>query len=205
MNYPFKIELLLSLYSSFILATSYLTFLNSALIRYRRKPAHLKSYHSDISIFDFRPSLCIVTVRTEAFTVPPRLNACCITFHLFLTPSQREFTIAVSGCESSCFTTHSLFIRPRHQMKLPRGAWWNTHPRDVYPQASHKLADFPGHRNTLCHYMPTHAVKIRWWQPHHSFLKIQPMQHLLQKQTGLFLFLHQDTSLRASPYRSPGW
>lgn len=46
------------------------------------------------------------------------LNACCIRFHLLLTPSQHEFTITVSGCESSCFTTHSLFIHPHHENEV---------------------------------------------------------------------------------------
>lgn len=74
-------------------------------------------------IFYFHTSLCIVTFRADAFTVSTCLNACCIRFHLCLTPSQREFTITVSGCESSCFTTQSIYTStPSNEVtEMPSG------------------------------------------------------------------------------------
>lgn len=124
---------------------------------------------SAVLIFYFHISLCIVTVRADAFTAPTCLNACCIRFHLCLTSSQREFTTTVSGCESSCFTTHSLFIRPHHQMKQR-----NDLRQDAYSQTSHQLVDFPGHWHIMCYYVSTYAVRTQWWhwESHHSLFNM---------------------------------
>lgn len=122
-----------------------------------------KQYSSDNSavltfhfFLFFNTSLCIVAVTADVFTVLMCLNACCIRFHLCLTSSQHEFTTSVSGCESSCFTTHSLFIRPHHQLKQQ-----NDLRQDAYPQTSHQLVDFPGQWHTDCHYVPTYAVRTQ--------------------------------------------